>query len=286
MAPGRATRGDGGGDGAAGGGGGRGRDARHDFLLAARAGDPPPLDRALVYRTASGALRPRMIAALREIAAGRGLTLEPAKPPLLPGFDQADFYREQLLLFDWPALTSGSSAPAPSGVAGVPCREPRRAERPLRRCCQRDRPDPRWEAVARVALVIEEPAITRESLPAVMRYLAATTDLAPGPDLLSQRGFLASFTGLIEERAGLPAVIQAFEERVLLCIDPTTNRYDDTRYRRDLIGRQGRRALLPHLRNLAALRRSATSSTCFAGSTSAGQSAAGRSTSSWLNSTR
>ncbi|WP_164066617.1 hypothetical protein, partial [Serratia marcescens] len=66
-------------------------------------------------------------------------------------------------------------------------------------------------------MVLEEPAITRGSLPSVLRCLAATTDLAPGADLLGQRGFFASFAGLVEERADLPAVIQAFDERVLLC---------------------------------------------------------------------
>jgi DNA polymerase III delta prime subunit len=227
-----------------------------DFLLAARAGDPLPSDRALVYRYRSGALRPRMIAALREIAAGRGLTLQLDKPPLMAGFDQANFFFPQLLLFDWPARTSSKFAIGELGrsLAFLAARPDGPSVHFLDVAGEIAR-DPMWEAVARVALVIEEPAITRESLPSVLRYLAATTDLAPGAHLLGQHRFFASFTGLIDERAKLPAVIQAFEERVLLCTDPATNLYDDTRYRRDLIGRLGRRLLLPHLRDLVALRR-------------------------------
>ena len=227
-----------------------------DFLLAARAGDPLPSDQALVYRYRSGALRPRMIAALREIAAGRGLTLQLDKPPLMVGFDQADFFFGQMLLFDWPAQTSSKFAigELARSLAFLAARPDGPSVHFVDVAGEIGR-DPRWEAVARVALVIEEPAITRDSLPSVLRYLAATTDLASGVDLLGQREFFASFTGLINERAKLPAVIQAFEERVLLCTDPATNRYDGTLYRRDLIGRLGRRLLLPHLRDLVALRR-------------------------------
>ncbi|WP_050983391.1 hypothetical protein [Methylorubrum extorquens] len=236
-----------------------------DFLLAARTGDPLPLDRPLVYRYRSGALRPRMIAALRRLAAGHSLALWLEAPPLRPGFDRAHVFLSQLLLFDWPARTA-----RPKGLDDP--RKPLSADA-LQRSLELlavslDGPGvhflehaspvarhPGWAAVERGALVLEEPAITRGSLPSVLRCLAATTDLAPGADLLGQRGFFASFAGLVEERADLPAVIQAFDERVLLCTDPATHRYDAARDRRDAVGRRGRRAVLSHLRDLTALRR-------------------------------
>ena len=227
-----------------------------DFLLAAASGDLLPMDRPLVYRYRSGVLRSRMIAAVRRLAERRGLELRREQPPLLAGFDQADLFRGQLLLFDWPSgPTKGFSRRALERSLSLLAT---RADGPSVHfvdLISRVGRDPGWEAVARGALVIEEPTITRDSLLPVLRYLVATTDLAPGADLLGQRGFVASFAGLVEERAGLPAVIQAFEERVLLCTDPATNWYDEVRYRRDVVGRQGQRALLPHLRDLVALRR-------------------------------
>ncbi|UHC17832.1 hypothetical protein LRS73_08200 [Methylobacterium currus] len=236
-----------------------------DFLLAARTGNPLPLDRPLVYRYRSGALRPRMIATLRRLAAGHGLTLWLGAPPLRPGFDRSPLFPSQLLLFDWPARTT-----RPTGLD-----DPRRPlsadalQRSLELLAKSlDGPGvhllehaspvarhPGWAAVERGALVLEEPDITHGSLPSVLRCLAATTDLTPDADLLGQRGFFASFAGLVEERADLPAVIQAFDERVLLCTDPETHRYDAARDRRNVVGRRGRRALLYHLRDLTALRR-------------------------------
>lgn len=235
-----------------------------DVLLAALLGDPLPADRPVVYRYRSGVLRPHMIAALQNMATGRGLELERMTPPLPMTYGwMVDL--KQLPLVDWsirvPRGSGTTNNRPPLDHAGL--------ERSLGLLADSlDVPGihfvehrsrvgrhPGWEAVERCALVIEEPMITRESLRPVLRYLAATTDLVPGADLIGQRGFVASFAGLIEERAGLPAAIQAFEERVLLSTDPATNRYDDTLYRRDTMGRQGRRPLLPHLRDLVALRR-------------------------------
>ncbi len=235
-----------------------------EFLLAALSGDPLPADRPVVYRYRSGVLRRRMIGALRKIALGRGLVLERRTPPLpmLYGW-MVDL--KQLPLVDW-------SIRVPKGAGTEKNRPPldhAGLERSLGHLADSlDVPGihfvehrsrvgrhPGWAAVERGALVIEEPVVTRESLRPILRYLAANTDLAPGADLLGQRGFVASFAGLIEERANLPAAIQAFEERVLLCTDRATDRYDVTLYRRDVGGRQGRRSLLPHLRDLVALRR-------------------------------
>ncbi|WP_162243326.1 hypothetical protein [Methylobacterium sp. Leaf399] len=240
-----------------------------DFLLAALTGDPLPTDRPMVYRYRSGALRTRMIVALRDLVERRGLELSRERPPLGPEFDEAPLWFSHLPqpvpLFDWPARTSRRKSPdttkAPLSADALHASLARLSN-------SLDVPGihfvehgskvdqhPGWDTVRRAALVIEEPKITSESLQPVLRYLAATTDLALGADLLGQRGFLTSFTDLIEERVGLPAVIQAFEERVLLCVDPTTHLYDDVRYQRDVSGRQVQRVLVPYLRDLVALRR-------------------------------
>lgn len=238
-----------------------------DFLLAALTGDPLPADRPMLYRYRSGALRTRMIATLRDLVARRGLQLRCERPPLRLNFDQPPVWFEQvpLLLLDWPARTSRPSRTDTEkpwltadalkdalALLSVSLDVPRIHF--VEHGSKVDR-HPGWDAIERVALVIEEPLITRESLRPVLRYLATTTDLGPGIDLLGQNGFVPSFAGLVEERAGLPAIIQAFEERVLLCTDPSTNRYDDARYQRDVVRRQGRRKLLPHLHDLVALRR-------------------------------
>ncbi len=236
-----------------------------DFLHAALAGDPLPADRPMVYRYRSGALRSHMIAALRELVARRGYELKRKRPPLLLGFEQAPVWIRQLLLIDWPARTLSSSVSDPkrsmltaTELGASLAYLSRGFDGPgihfVEYGSKVDR-HPGWDAIRRVALVIEEPVTTRESLLPILRYLAATTDLAPSADLLGQHGFVASFAALVEERASLPAVIRAFEERVLLCTDPATNRYNDANYRRHIVRRQGRRVLLPHLRDLVALRR-------------------------------
>ena len=238
-----------------------------DFLLAALTGDPLPAARPMLYRYRSGALRTRMIATLRDLVARRGLQLRCERPPLRPGFDQPTVWFNQvpLLLLDWPARTSRHSSTETEkpwltadalrdSLALLSVRLDVPGIHFVEHGSKVDRHSG-WDAIERSALVIEEPLITRESLQPVLRYLAATTDLGRGIDLLGQNGFVSSFADLIEERAGLPAIIQAFEERVLRCTDPETHRYDDACYQRDVVRRQGRRKLLPHLHDFVALRR-------------------------------
>lgn len=225
-----------------------------DFLLAALADDPPLLDRTLVYRYRSGVLRPRVLAVLRAAAERRGDRLMTGRLPLAPGFAETGLVGG-LMFHDWPARPSldvGSDAIEfsldrlagslhPPSVHFVPHGGP--VGQHLG-----------WGAVERGALVLEEPLITGESLLPVLRYLTAATDLACGADFLAQPLFVQGFEHLIEDRAGLPEIMREFDERVLLCTDPVTHRYDDACRRRDLVRRFGRRTPLAHLRNLAALR--------------------------------
>lgn len=227
-----------------------------DFLLAAHTDGPPPVDRALVYRYRSGVLRPRVRAVLRTAAERRGDSLGTGKLPLCLGFAEHGLI-SGLMCHDWPARTSKEMSEEALQISLV--RLAGDVHRPSVHFVPYGSPvgrHPGWSAVERDAVVLEEPLITGESLIPVLRYLGAVTDLAPGADFLADPSFVQSFVHLIEDdRAGLPEIIQAFDERVLLCTDPTTNRYDDALYRRDVARRWGRWALLPHLRDLVVLRR-------------------------------
>lgn len=225
-----------------------------DFLRAAIEEGPPRLERALVYRYRSGILRPRVTAVLHELAQMQGTRTKYGELPLYTGFAEEGLINS-LKLYIWPARTMrGFDADTLTmSLTSLAAGTDRPSVHFVKQGSEVAR-HPGWRAVERGALIIEEPALTRESLPSVLRYLAAATDLAPGVDLLDQPGFRESFTGLLKERAELPAIIQAFDERVLLCTDPATNRYDDARYRCDVVGRQARGALLSHLRDLVALR--------------------------------
>ena len=226
-----------------------------DFLLAALADGPPPLDRTLVYRYRSGALRPRVLAVLRAAAERRGDGLATGKLPLGPGFAENGLVGG-LTCHDWPARPSRVINDDAIGVSLACLAEG--LHPPSVHFVPHDSPvgrHPGWDAVERGALVLVEPLITGESLLPVLRYLTAATDLARGVDFLAQPLFIEGFEHLIEDRTGLPEIMREFDERVLLCTDPVTHCYDDACHRRDLVRRSGRRAPLPHLRGLVALRR-------------------------------
>ena len=226
-----------------------------DFLLAALADGPPPLDRTLVYRYRSGVLRPRVLAVLRAAAERRGDGLATGKLPLGPGFAENGLVGG-LTCHDWPARPSRVISDDAIGVSLACLAE--RLHPPSVHFVPHDSPvgrHPNWHSVERGALLLTEPLITGESLLPVLRYLTVATELARGADFLAQPLFIKGFEHLIEDRAGLPEIMREFDERVLLCTDPVTHRYDDACHRRDLVRRSGRRAPLPHLRDLAALRR-------------------------------
>lgn len=85
----------------------------------------------------------------------------------------------------------------------------------------------RWAAAEAAAFVLREPCITRETLEPALRGLQASTDLAAHPNWLDQPGFAASFDGFWERRdPSLRALLHAFEDRVLTCIDPRTEVFE------------------------------------------------------------
>lgn len=226
-----------------------------DFLLAARTGDLPVLDRAVVYRYRSGVLRQRLHSVLYADVERRGAYLQTGRLPLKTAFFQNSLI-SCVMYYAWPARTS--RAMPHSDLLWSLDRLARNAYLPSIHFVDRDSPvgrHPGWASVEREALVIEEPVISRRTVKKILHYLEATTDLLTSADLVEQPGFVASFLDLVDDGITLPALMQAFEERVLLCTDPVTNRYDASRYRAADLERHGRRALLPHLHNLAALRR-------------------------------
>jgi hypothetical protein len=63
---------------------------------------------------------------------------------------------------------------------------------------------PNWATAEAASLVLEERLLTPDTLPPVLRYLEATTDLADRPNFLAQPGFVESFDDLLDDRkAGL-----------------------------------------------------------------------------------
>ncbi|MCJ2130888.1 hypothetical protein [Methylobacterium sp. E-045] len=209
----------------------------------------------MIYRTRSGVLRPRLIALLERCAAREGRMLASTQLPPPFGFEPGGIF-DCLQCFAWPSrstrdldrttLTSALDALADS----LPHRSvhfvPHGSEVTKYAA---------WRRVERGALVLEEPLVTRTSLRPILAYLAATSDLAPDVDLLNQPDFVDSFRDSVEARAELPVIIQAFDERVLQCLDPVTRRFDAALHTRAVARQSGRRALLPTLRDLTAYRR-------------------------------
>lgn len=227
-----------------------------DYLLEACRAGLPALDRPVVYRYRSGILRPRLHAILEQSAARDSRTVAPAALPPPNGFDFTGIIGSALFRYDWPKrptrgltrmkLSSAlndlsNSLPHPS-IHAVP-----HGSEVAQHAA--------WRKIEADVLVLEEPVVTRESLRPILAYLAATTDLASDVDLLAQPGFVKSFGELVEARAELPAIMQAFDERVLVCLDPLTRRFDVALHTRATVRRSGRHALLPTLRNLTELRR-------------------------------
>lgn len=84
-----------------------------------------------------------------------------------------------------------------------------------------------WATAEAAAFVLREPCITRETLKPALRGLQASTDLAACPNWLDQPGFVACFDGFWERRdPSLRALLYAFEDRILTCIDPCTEVFE------------------------------------------------------------
>ncbi len=222
------------------------------YLLATHRTGAAALDRALVYRYRSGRLLRAMMDTLRCTAEQQGRILASGDLPLRPGFADGGLLNV-LPVFRWSreavrrlgfrecasslrVLAEGTHGPS---VHLVPHDSP-----VLRHST--------WPTIEAGALVVEEPLITRASLPAALLYLAETSDLNVPPDIVGQRGFVESFADFIDEvsnkevRArGLAPLIKAFDERILLSTDCATNRFDPVRYRLDKPPEQ-RRSTLQH----------------------------------------
>ncbi|TXM65237.1 hypothetical protein FV226_25310 [Methylobacterium sp. WL12] len=228
-----------------------------DYLLAAHRDGPAMMDRALIYRYRSGVLRRSMIAALRGVAERHDRELGTRNLPLMPGFAEGGLFGG-FVLCDWSRAAIGKLKPAGLETSlsllaageGAPSAHFVHYDSPVTK-------RPIWGAVERACLVLEEPLVTPHTLLPVLRYLQATTDLARGADFLGQPGFKESFGALVDGRRSveLPALIQAFDERVLLCTDRLTNRFDRALDARAARRRQGRARPLHHLRNLVTHRR-------------------------------
>jgi hypothetical protein len=92
-----------------------------------------------------------------------------------------------------------------------------------------------WPRLVEASHVLEEPAINRDTLVPVLRYLEATTDLADKPDFLTQEGFIARFQRELanahEGTLGLPALMRMFDDVVVTSTDPHTSHYDLAQHR-------------------------------------------------------
>lgn len=225
-----------------------------DYLLALHGGTAPPLGRALVYRYRSGVLIPRLRAALQADPERHRTPLVAGALPLREGFGSGGLI-DTLRVFDWPVRAGGGLDDAALDASVVQLATagsvasihlvPHDSAVTERRA---------WRTVERTCFLVEEPLVTAVSLEPILRYLAATSDLRPAADLLAQPGFVGSFTDLVTARAELPVILQAFDERLLVGMDPATNQFDPERYRRDAVRRSGRQAPLRHLRDLVAHR--------------------------------
>nr|WP_137828340.1 hypothetical protein [Methylobacterium sp. L1A1] len=202
-----------------------------EYLIA-----PRPLTGAMIYLYRTGVLRPRVKAALRDLAAAQG-------KELIVCADNADFRS---------ALGGGSFfldlgphcclwLDAEVDTAG------RRAEDETMLAMFEDHArapeEPRfilfveeggllttragWAAAEAAAFVLREPRITRETLGPALRGLQASTDLAARPNWLDQPGFAARFDEFWACRdPSLRALLHKFEDEVLIRVDPRTERFE------------------------------------------------------------
>ncbi|WP_244480142.1 AAA family ATPase [Methylobacterium sp. Leaf465] len=222
-----------------------------DYLLAATLGEAPGLERSVIYRYRTGVLRMRVFAVLQVAAAklGREVSVDP--DPLAFRFVDGGLY-ESMKLYEWPRRVRGAAAPA-STIRSTLWSLLESANGPSIHFLPYAAVPHGWEEVEHSCLIVEEPAITRSTLHPVLCYLAATTDLASNVDFPTEVGFVESFAELVDEGADLPAIMQAFDERVLLCTDPTTNRFDTALHHREVVRREGHQSPLRHLRDLIGL---------------------------------
>lgn len=216
-----------------------------EFLL-----ERPSFDRPLIYIYRSGALCAPMKVRLEEISSGLGLQLCGCDPEKL-----ATTLRGMSL---WPAFNICEWSRDTKEANEV-------AESTLEIFASHNRGDcalfvpagsiltekPNWPKTKAASVVIEEPMLTPDTLPPVLRYLEATTDLANQPCFLSQPAFVESFDDLLEERnASLFDAMRAFDYLVVTQADPKTNKFNFRLDRTEQSSRGGRSSLLRQLRQI------------------------------------
>ena len=100
--------------------------------------------------------------------------------------------------------------------------------------------------------LIEEPAITAETVLPVLRYLERTTTLKRPAGFASQPSFVASFASEIEDGSDFGELKIAFLKRAIMATDPTTGRLDAERHKRNEVQTRGRTPTSTLLRALIA----------------------------------
>ena len=217
-----------------------------EFLL-----ERPSFDIPLIYLYRSSVLRAPMRKCLAELGSTLGLEVSSCEPQellsvlggasLLPGFNICDWTRETRALPNERVeltLTSLASHDCGDCALFLPAKSPLTAH-------------PNWATAEAASLVVEERLLTPDTLPPVLRYLEATTDLADRPNFLAQPGFVESFDDLLDDRkAGLCDAMRAFDRLVLTQTDPKTNEFDVRRREINQLLRFGRTSLLSQLRAL------------------------------------
>lgn len=217
-----------------------------EFLL-----ERPSFNTPLIYLYRSGVLRAPMRKCLEEIGSALGRELFSCEPEelfsvlagasLLSGFNICDWSRETRALPNWTVERTLELLASPD--CGD-CALFLRANSPLTT-------HPNWPRVEAASLVLEEPLLTPDTLPAVLRYLEATTDLADDPNFLAQPGFVESFDDLLEDgKAGLCDAMREFDSLVLTQTDPKTNEFYVSRHGIDQRIGSGGPSLLRQLREL------------------------------------
>lgn len=198
---------------------------------------PPPLTGAMIYLYRTGVLRSRIKAVLRDLAAAQGKELiichdnAHFRSALGGGSFFLDSGPHCCIWLDAEEDTAKRCTEDDAMLASFEAHA-RALEEPhfilfveegshlIKRSC--------WASAEAAAFVLREPAITRETLGPALRGLQASTDLAVrNVDWLDQPGFAARFDGFWARRdPSLRSLLYAFEDQVLTCVDPRTEKFE------------------------------------------------------------
>jgi hypothetical protein len=216
----------------------------------------PTFSGNMVYRYRSGMLRRLVRAALSDMVRSEGGELLPCRPRELRGFMINNlFYENPLVVCDWIGRSTELRANEMDDVfARIASGEGERVALFL--------PDhsslPQhgaWAKIEAGCFVIEEPAVTADTLLPVLRYVETGLELKGEQPLSEQPAFIASFKELIAGKgADLVTVMRDFDVRLLTWTDPATNRFNAERYEADQAWETGRQSPQRRLRALVSHR--------------------------------